>query len=159
MSDLFLNDYLITRQRVDQLERIEGGGAATVYLTLTRTNTLSLTTAGTIVTWQSEVRNVGFTWSAGTSITIPQSGYYAMDITMRIGSNTSFSVDLLLSSVAVARLVNSQGGNAFRFIGIRYYTTGDSIEFKAIVGANRTLAVNAYGDEDESPFLHIVRIA
>ena len=157
MSDSSLySDYIMTRQRVDQLERVEKNAT---YLTLRRTTTQSLTTAGTIVSWDDAVRNVGFTWSAGTSITIPQSGYYLMDITMSFGSNTSFSVELLLASVAVARLVNSQGGNAFRFAGTRFFTTGDSIEFRALVGANRTLAVNAYGTADESPFLHIVRVA
>jgi hypothetical protein len=156
MSDSLYSDYINTRQRVDQLERIE---KAATYLTLRRTTTQSLTTGGTLISWEDAVRNVGFTWSAGTSITIPQSGYYAIDITMSVGSNTSFSVDIMMSSIAVARLVNSQGSNTFRFVGIRQFTTSDVVEFRAIVGANRTLAVNAYGTLDESPFLHIVRIA
>lgn len=157
MSDSSLySDYIMTRQRVDQLERIERAGT---YLTLRRTTTQSVTTAGTIISWEDAVRNVGFTWSAGTSITIPQTGYYAIDMTVAFASNTTFSIDLLLASVAVARLVNSQGGNAFRFVGIRQFTTGDSFELKALVTANRTILVNAYNAADESPFLHIVRIA
>lgn len=155
MSDLLLNEFLLTRQRVDQLERIEQGGGA--YLTLTRTATLSLATTGTIITWQSEVRSRAITWS-GSAITIPSDGYYLLDMTCVIGSNTSFSVDLLVGSVAVARLVNSQGGNNFRFMGMRYFSASDSVEVKAIVGGGRTLAVNAYSTADESPFLHIVKL-
>jgi hypothetical protein len=155
MSDSLLTDYMRTRQRVDQLERIEQGGGA--YLTLTRTATLSLATTGTIITWQSEVRSRAITWS-GSAITIPSDGYYALDMTCTIGSNTGFSVDLLVGSVAVARLVNSTGGNAFRFIGMRYFSASDSVEVRANVAAARTLAVNAYGTADESPFLHIVKL-
>jgi hypothetical protein len=127
------------------------------YLTLTRTTTQSLVTTGTTLVWQSEARNRGFTWS-GSAITIPVSGYYHIDITLVIGSNTSFSIDMLVNTLAVARLVNSGGGNAFRFEGMRYFTQGNTLEFRALVGANRTLAVNAYGAVDESPFLHIVKI-
>jgi hypothetical protein len=130
---------------------------STKYLTLTRTATQSLVTTGTTLVWQSTVRNLGFTWS-GSAITIPQNGYYHIDITLVIGSNTSFSIDMLVNTIAVARLLNSQGSNAFRFGGMRYFTQGNTLEFKALVGANRTLAVNAYGAVDESPFLHIVKI-
>ena len=65
MSDSFLSDYITTRQRVDQLERIEGKPSS--FLTLRRTTTQSITTAGTIISWDDAVRNLGFTWSAGTS--------------------------------------------------------------------------------------------
>lgn len=158
MSDSSLySDYIMTRQRVDQLERIERAGT---YLTLRRTTTQSITTAGTIVSWEDAVRNVGFTWSAGTTISIPQSGYYILDLVWSFSSNTGTSVDLLVGGVATARMVNSSGGGqSFRAIAMRYFTTSDSVEVRINVAAGRTMQVIAYGSLDESPFLHIARVA
>ncbi len=158
MSDSSLySDYIMTRQRVDQLERVEKN---LTYLTLRRTTTQSITTAGTIVSWGDAVRNAGFTWSAGTSITIPQSGYYIIDMAFTFNSASVVNSDLLVGGTVTNRFTNYYGsGIANRIAALRHFTTGDSVEVQLTPVANRTLQVVAYGSAGESPFLHIVRVA
>ena len=156
MSDSLLTDYMRTRQRVDQLERIEQGGGA--YLTLTRTATLSITTTGTIITWQSEVRSRAITWS-GSAITIPSDGYYVIELAFELNSGSVYTVDLLVNSTDTGRPALYYGtGTRCRAITTRYFTASDSVELRVTVVAGRTMQVNAYNTSYESPFLHIVKL-
>ena len=142
MSDSLLTDYMRTRQRVDQLERIEQGGGA--YLTLTRTATLSLATTGTIITWQSEVRSRAITWS-GSAITIPSDGYYVVELVFELSSGSVYTVDLLVNSTDTGRPALYYGtGTRCRAITTRYFTASDSVELRVTVVAGRTMQVNAY---------------
>ena len=158
MSDsLLYSDYIATRQRVDQLERVEKNAT---YLTLRRTTTQSLTTAGTIVSWDDVVRNVGFTWSAGTTISIPQDGYYAIDMAYSFNLGSVVNAELLVGGIATGKFNNFYGsGTVNRISAIRYFATGDSVEVRLTLVSNRTLQAVAYGSAGESPFIHIVRIA
>lgn len=162
MSDSFLTDYLQTRQRVDQLERIEtggGGGAASVYLTLTRTNTLSLSTAGTIVTWESEVRGNGITWS-GSQITMPDDGYYVIDMAFDLNSGAVVAGNMLIGGTDVGRMALYYGGGTRnRLIATRWFSASSVLEIQINIAAGRTMQVTAYGSSYESPFLHIVKVA
>jgi len=162
MSDSFLSDYLRTRQRVDQLERIESGGggtAAAVYLTLTRTTSLSITTAGTIITWQSEVRSNGLTWS-GSVITIPDDGYYLIDMAYDLSSGAITNGNIIVNGVDVGRMVVYYGsGTRNRAMAMRWFSASDSLEVQVGISAGRTMVVTAYGSSYESPFLHIVKVA
>lgn len=162
MSDSFLNDYLRTRSRVDQLERIEGGGGGTagaVYITLTRTNTLTIATTGTIVTWESEVRGNGFAWS-GSGITIPDDGYYVIDLTYDINAAALMFSDIYVNSVSVARMSQYYGvGTKQRGTAMRYFSASDTLEIQVAGNLARTMRVTAYDSAGESPYLHIVKVA
>ena len=160
MSDSFLNDYLRTRSRVDQLERIEGGGSAgAVYLTLTRTNTLSITTTGTIITWESEARGNGITWS-GSVITIPSSGYYAFDMTWRFSGAATYVPILYVNGLGLAITTLYYGiGTRGRIMAMRYFTELDEVEISLTASTTRAMLVTAYDTVSESPFLHIVKVA
>jgi len=162
MSDSFLSDYLRTRQRVDQLERIESGGggtAAAVYLTLTRTTSLSITTAGTIITWQSEVRSNGLTWS-GSVITIPDDGYYLIDMAYDLSSAAITNGNIIVNGVDVGRMVVYYGsGTRNRVMAMRWFSASDSLEIQVGISATRGMVVTAYDASYESPFLHIVKVA
>lgn len=159
MSDSFLNDYLRTRSRVDQLERIESsGGGGAVYLTLTRTTVQVITTgAGTILEWQSEERGNGITWS-GSAITIPDDGYYAVDVSFF--ANTSVAGNLIVNGVFVGRMTMFNGSGAGqRLSALRYFSTSDVMEILVIGNTSVNMTVRAYGTDRESPFLHIVKVA
>lgn len=163
MSDSFLNDYLRTRARVDQLERIESGGggsAASVYLTLTRTSTMTVTTAGTVITWQSEVWNSGFTWS-GTTITIPSDGYYVLDMSFQLsGTKITYIPNINVNTQNVGVLIDYSGASTReRMIAMRHFTALDEVDIRIVASANRTLLVNAYDGVSESPFLHIAKVS
>jgi hypothetical protein len=156
MSDLLLNEFLLTRQRVDQLERIEQGGGA--YLTLTRTSTLSVASTGTTITWQSEVRNRGFTWS-GTTITIPRDGYYLLDMAWRFDVAATYLPIIFVNGINLGITTVYYGiGTRGRIMAMRYYTAGDDVEIEITPSATRTMQVTAYDSANESPFLHIVKL-
>jgi len=158
MSDSSLySDYIMTRQRVDQLERVESTTSA--YLTLRRTSTLSISSAGTQVTWQTEDQNLGFTWS-GTSITIPATGYYAIGINATIASAVSLRAFVNLGVTRVVEMTSDGFGNANNtFFILRQFTASDDLRIELLSGGGTSLNVVAYGSTNESPFLHIVRVA
>jgi len=154
MSDLYQTSADL-RSAVQDLARQERPAAA---LTLTRSATLSITTAGTTITWQTEIRNNGFTWS-GTTITMPTSGYYSIFIAFRASAAASPTVQLVVNTVSVARMSASPSNqNRGSVIAVRYFTTGDTLSILMDTAANFTLNVNAENATDESPLLHIVQM-
>ena len=143
------------QKQVDVQTNIEIPSAA---LTLTRSATLAITTAGTLITWQVETRNQGFTW-ATTNITVPTSGYYAMSLTYNASGTHTSSMRLFVNAVNVAFMTaSSVASTRHGFSWVRYFTTGDVVSFNVLPGTNVTVAVNAEGVASESPILHIVQL-
>jgi radical SAM superfamily enzyme with C-terminal helix-hairpin-helix motif len=127
-------------------------------LTLTRSSTLAITTAGTTITWQVETRNYGYTWT-GSTITIPGSGYY--NFTMLYNSTVAHTVQarLFVNTVNVAFMASYAQSSTRQAVTItRYCTTGDSIQINLIPSLNTTINVVAENDVSETPFLHIVQL-
>lgn len=155
MSDLYRTSVDL-RATTQDLARQEIPSAA---LTLTRSATLAITTAGTIITWQVETRNNGFTWS-GTTITIPTSGYYGINLTIySVASNFSTWFVLNVNSVAVAFMTqDATAVNRHTAYIQRYFTTSDAITISLVPNINVTLALVAEGTANESPILHIVQL-
>jgi hypothetical protein len=160
MSDSLLSDYAQSRRRFERLERIES--TARRALTLTRTATLSLTTAGTVITWQQENRAYGgMTWS-GTDITIPASGYY--QVTLAIQVATAIATMITRFRIGGNAVVHDTGpiGSATRQNMITsatlYCTSGDVLSVQLVPSVNVTLDVNVETAANASPILHIVSL-
>jgi len=155
MSDLYQTSADL-RASVADLARQERPGAA---LTLTRSGTLSITTAGTTITWQTETRNEGFTWST-TNITIPTSGYYAMSLTYNANTSHTGYCRLIVGSVNVVHMTGDNVGSTTRhgYMWLRYFTTDDVLSFTLVPSANVTIQVAAEGVTSESPILHITQL-
>lgn len=132
----FLTNLAANGRRTDILERIETPAAA---LTLTRSATLAITTAGTTITWQVETRNQNFNWS-GTTITIPTDGYYGFFLFGTVNTN----------QINFFQLVS--GGNLFTVSTVRapttvatavyYFQGGATFTVVVIPSANVTLSAN-----------------
>jgi len=153
MMDLTRGLQALTRQ-VNIQTNIEQPSAA---LTLTRTNTLAITTAGTIITWESATRNQGFTWS-GADITIPTAGYYLLSVIYASASTTAYA-NLLVNSVVVAQIPTSYITSTLHtLIMMRYYATGDIINVRVFPSTNTTVTVVAENSFGESPILHIAQM-
>jgi hypothetical protein len=153
MSDLYQTSADL-RAAAQDLARQEQPGAA---LTLTRSASLSITTAGTTITWQTETRNQGFTWS-GTDITIPTAGYYLLSVIYASASTTAYA-NLLVNSVIVAQIPTSYITSTLHtLIIMRYYATGDIINVRVFPSANTTITVVAENSAGESPILHIAQL-
>lgn len=160
MSDLLLNDYALSRRRIEQLERIES--TARRALTLTRTATLSLTTAGTVVTWQQENRVYGgMTWS-GTDITIPASGYYQVTLALSLAANIATMI--VRFRIGGNAVVHDTGpiGSATRQNMVTsatlYCTASDVLSVQLVPSVNVTLDAIAETSANASPILHIVSL-
>ena len=160
MSDLLLNDYALSRRRIEQLERIES--TARRALTLTRTATLSLTTAGTVVTWQQENRVYGgMTWS-GTDITIPASGYYQVTLALSLAANIATMI--VRFRIGGNAVVHDTGpiGSATRQNMVTsatlHCTASDVLSVQLVPSVNVTLDAIAETSANASPILHIVSL-
>ena len=140
MSDLLLTNILATRNRVEQLERQEVPGAV---LTLTRSATLAITTGGTIIPWQVETRNQGFTWS-GTTITIPANGFYNFFFFGQVAANQINFFTIISSSnlltFGTVRAPSTTAGAMY------YFNAGDTFTIQVIASANATMNANVRMD-------------
>jgi hypothetical protein len=154
MSDLYQTSADL-RSAVQDLARQEQPAAA---LTLTRSAVLAITTAGTLVTWQVETRNQGFTWS-GSTITIPTSGYYAVQCFFAIANTYALSMQRFVNGVNLGNF-NFQGSGINYHSGtmVRYFVTGDALQIRVVPGVNVNISVNAEGVASESPFIHITQL-
>lgn len=144
------------RDRLQQVEREDKA----VYLTLTRTATLTITTAGTIVTWQEEIDSCGkITWS-GSSITVPVAGYYHLSMKGAFEVKDSTTGDVVVNGVEVATMGTGDGKDVkFRLNCVRFYKKGDVVQVKlTMASASHTLQVNTEDLASESPILHMVLI-
>jgi hypothetical protein len=154
MSDLYQTSADL-RAATQDLASQEQPAAA---LTLTRTNTLSITTAGTIITWESATRTNGFTWS-GTDITIPTSGYYGIGAYIGTAAGVTMYANLVVNSIILIQMPASYlSTSAHGFFAVRYYTTGDVVSLRVVPSSNTTATVVAENAAGESPIFHIVQL-
>lgn len=142
------------RDRVAQLERYD----TAVFLSVTRTATLSVTTAGTIITWQSEIDSGGgMTWS-GSSITVPIAGYYHLSIKGTFGVKEDVTGDVVVGGVEVATMGTASSKDAkFRLSSTRFYKAGDVVQIRLTTKTGTmTLQVVTEDSAGESPITHMV---
>ena len=155
MSDLYQTSADL-RAATQDLARIES--PLPVGLTLTRTATLAITAAGTTITWQTEVRNSGFTWS-GADITMPTAGYYAISVIYASGGSHTGTMRLFVNTVNVLTMPSDGLGSVrHAFTITRYFATGDVIQVSVISVAASTMQVTAEGAVNESPFIHVTQL-
>lgn len=137
------------------LQRIETPTAA---ITLTRTSTLAITTAGTTITWQSQTRGIGITW-ATTDITVPTAGYYSIQTLIQTTTNITLLTQLVINTVNVGYFGNTWAAiNYHASTLVRYFATGDVIQIRVVPSVNATIGVNAENVLNPSPFLHMVQL-
>lgn len=155
MSDLYQTSADLKATTQD-LARVESPSAA---LTLTRSATLAITTAGTTITWQTETRNQGFTWS-GTTITIPTAGYYAVQLALGTTGSQTMAFTRIVNGVTIGGFVGLfSTTNYFSGQATAYYATGDALQIRLVPGANTTVTQVAEYVATESPILHIVQLS
>jgi hypothetical protein len=155
MSNLLLNNLASAISGMQALQRVETPAAC---LTLTRSATLSITTAGTLITWQTETRNNGFTWSTDT-ITMPTAGFYAVQTFLQTSSNVTMFTQRQINSVNIGYFGNSTTAINYHVATmVRYFAAADALQIRVLPSANTTLNVSADGTANESPILHIVQL-
>jgi hypothetical protein len=144
------------QKQVDVQTNVEIPSAA---LTLTRSATLAITTAGTTVTWQTETRNQGFTWS-GTTVTIPTAGYYQVQCLIGTTPSQTLIIQRVINGVTIGGFgIQLASTNYFSGQLVSYFATGDALQIRLVPGANTTVTLAAEYTAAESPILHIVQLS
>ena len=157
-SQAILNALVDTRNVVAEIQSTDVHGAV---LTLTRTAVQAITTAGTTIVWQSEIRGYEITW-AGSDITMPTSGWYAFDLAVTFSAN--------MNDCRVFFIVNGTVVKAYNLIGdvdrntgsvsmMRYLAESDVVRIQLSPSANVNVNVVAENLNGESPILHIVQLS
>lgn len=162
MSNSAANLYDLINVAQGQIDNIAAVEYPAAGLTLTRSSTLAITTAGTQITWQSEIRGYAITWT-GTTITIPTEGYYAIAVTIATVANTAITIRLVTNTVNnqgayTAVPFNTGGGFMSKaYFGV-YLRTNDSFIISVNPAANTTINVNNEFGAAPSPILHVVQL-
>lgn len=154
MTWLQTNETQLMRDRMATLERKDDS----VFLSVTRTGTLSITTAGVTVTWQSEIDSGGdVTWS-GSSITVPIAGYYLTSFIGSFEAADSITADLIVNSVEVATMNKSASKDVkFSHTLARFYKAGDVLQLRLTAASStHTLQLVTEDSAGESPIFHVV---
>lgn len=162
MSNSAANLYDLINVAQGQIDNIAAVEYPAAGLTLTRSSTLAITTASTTITWQVETRGYGISW-AGTTITIPSSGYYNIFVTIATVTNTTMYIRLLRSNfnpIAAYIATPFPSANGFNSIAnfTVYFTTGVEIQISCTPSANTTVNVNVETTAGASPIVHIVQL-
>lgn len=154
MTWLKSDEAQLLTERVSTVERRDDA----VFLSLTRTATLSITTAGVIVTWQAEIDSGGnITWS-GSSITVPIAGYYKITVIGSLATRDNFHGDLVVNSVDVCSMgTGAQRDVKFRHTATRFFKASDVVQYRAHTQTGtHTLQVVTEDSSGESPIFHMV---
>lgn len=130
------------------------------YLTVRRTADVAITTAGTVIVWQSVTRSANISVSTDT-ITINNAGYYVFSATFATVANlTSLRMSMTRNGVNYVSTLhgaglNTGGGYIFNFnIGF-FASAGSTYRVSLTPSANTTLNANNEGTAGPSPIMNI----
>lgn len=129
-------------------------------ITLRRTAVQAITTAGTIIVWQSIVRGNGIT-ASGSNITIQATGWYALSMAWFTSATVAemyvflyVNGTLVQGAASIGAIATNNGSAMF----MRFFRQGDTVQIALRPSANVNLTVRAEGTTQESPFLNIVQL-
>ena len=154
MTWLQSDEAQLMRDRMSTAERRDDA----VFISLTRTATLSITTAGAIVTWQAVIDSGGDMTASGSSITVPIAGYYLIQVIGALDSGNNVAGDIVDNGVTVCTMTaGTARDHKFSHNVVRFYKAGDVVQYRATTsGSNRTLQVTTEDSDSESPIFHMV---
>ena len=142
------------RDRMSTAERRDDA----VFISLTRTATLSITAAGVIVTWQAVIDSGGDMTASGSSITVPIAGYYLIQVIGALDTGNNVAGDIVDNGVTVCTMTaGTARDHKFSHNVVRFFKDGDVVQYRATTsGSTRTLQVTTEDSDSESPIFHMV---
>ena len=154
MTWLQSDEAQLMRDRMSTAERRDDA----VFISLTRTGTLSITTAGVIVTWQAVIDSGGDMTVSGSSITVPIAGYYLIQVIGALDTGNNVAGDIVDNGVTVCTMTaGTARDHKFSHNVVRFYKAGDVVQYRATTsGSTRTLQVTTEDSDSESPIFHMV---
>ena len=152
-----LNAVVQNQLKIADIESAEEVGAV---LTLTRTATQAITTAGTTIVWQSEIRGYQIEWS-GSDITIPATGWYHVSVSLGHGvlNDLLYRLNVNGALVQIASSIGdvNRGSSSAHFM--RHFTEDDVVQINVLPSANVNITVVAENSSPELPILNIVQLS
>jgi hypothetical protein len=144
----------LMRDRMSTAERRDDA----VFISLTRTATLSITAAGVIVTWQAVIDSGGDMTASGSSITVPIAGYYLIQVIGALDTGNNVAGDIIDNGVTVCTMTSGTArDHKFSHNVVRFFKAGDVVQYRATTnGSTRTLQVTTEDSDSESPIFHMV---
>ena len=143
--------------KIADIETAEEVGAV---LTLTRTAVQAITTAGTTIVWQSEIRGYQITWS-GADITMPATGWYHISVALQHGALNDLLFRLNVNGLNVQFAPGigdvDRGASSAHFM--RHFTESDVVQINVLPSANVNVNARAENGVAESPILNIVQLS
>jgi len=152
-----LNAVVQNQLKIADIESAEEVGAV---LTLTRTATQAITTAGTTIVWESEIRGYQIEWS-GSDITIPATGWYHLSIACTHGSlnDLLYRINVNGALVQIAPGIGDVNRGASSAHFMRHFIEDDIVQINVLPSANVNITVVAENAQPESPILNIVQLS
>jgi len=152
-----LNATIQNQLKLADIETAEEAGAV---LTLTRTAVQAITTAGTTIVWQSEIRGYQITWS-GTDITIPADGWYHISVALQHTAMNDMQIRLSVGGTIVQYAPGI--GDVDRDVSsahfMRYFSESNVVQINILPSVNGNLNARAENGLAESPILNIVQLS
>ena len=154
MTWLQSDEAQLMRDRMSTAERRDDA----VFISLTRTGTLSITAAGVIVTWQAVIDSGGDMTASGSSITVPIAGYYLIQVIGALDTGHNVTGDIVDNGVTVCTMTaGTARDHKFSHNVVRFFKAGDVVQYRATTtGSTRTLQVTTEDSDSESPIFHMV---
>jgi len=152
-----LNATIQNQLKIADIESAEEHGAV---LTLTRTAAQAITTAGTTIVWQSEIRGYQITW-AGADITIPANGWYHISVAFRHGALNDNLIRLGVNgaNVQFAPGIGDVNIDVSSAHFMRYFAQSDIVQISVLPSGNVNIDARAENGAAESPILNIVQLS
>ena len=167
MSNYLTN--IAQRKAIDRLQQPRQYTATPLIteLSLSRGTVVFVANVAQVITWQTEVRNssnttyqIPITWS-GTTVTLPQDGYYAITLITSYSVTTAqMGVALAVNGVASVTSIadNSTGTQIHSVSFTQYFNANDYFELSVLFTTAGTMETNQERNVRESPFLYVSRI-
>lgn len=150
------------QQQASQLQVVQNVESPDAYLSVRRTAIVALTAnAWTNITWQAQIRAQQITWS-GTTITLPNSGYYHYSLAYATSGTTNSVVGLIVNGTIQLNLqpmtATTIPTSVYMASGMRYFDASDTVLVR--IYSTNAVNLNATAEKSsfESPIFHILQL-
>ena len=129
--------------------------------TFTHSTTQAVTTAGTVLTFDTEIRNSGITVDATKKIfTVNTGGMFLINLSWTFSVATNHFLYLLVNGVVMSQFT-TYGTNQTYHTGMtmKYLQKNHTLSFNLVSGANTNVSVNPEDSNGESPILQICQVS
>ena len=166
MSNYLTN--IAQRKAIDRLQqpRLYAETPLITEISLTRGTVTFVANVAQVMVWQQEIRNssdttyqIPITWN-GTTVTLPQAGYYAITWIASYSVGTAqMGVALAINGVAGVTSIADNSINQLHSVSFtQYFNANDYFEISVLFTTAGELQTNQERNVNESPLLYVARI-